>query len=122
MFYFFHFNKGYCILNQLQVYANPNKYILEPIIENYYEELQIKIDPIEITIKECTENQIIMFNNRNIQYCEEPICNNECQVGVSAECIPFYKEEKNDINLNICKCLSGWNGKNCKDKVYIDYR
>jgi len=119
---FLYINKGYCKLNQLQIYANPNKYILKPFIENYYDELQIKFNPIEITIKECTNKQILMINNRGIQYCEEPICNEECNVGIAADCIPYYKKDINDINLNICECLPGYDGNNCKNKVFIDYR
>jgi len=116
------FIKGYCNLNQLQIYGNPEKYILEPHIENYNDELQFKFDPIEITIKECSDNQIVMVNNRGIQYCEEPICGKDCPVGISAKCVAYYKKEKNDINLNKCECLPGWNGNKCENKVYIDYR
>jgi len=60
--------------------------------------------------------------NLGLQYCEDPICKSDCPVGVSAKCIPFYKKEKNDINLNACECLPGWDGNYCENKVYIDYR
>ncbi|ORX77177.1 hypothetical protein BCR32DRAFT_248134 [Anaeromyces robustus] len=107
------FIKGYCNLNKLQVYGNPNKYILKPYIENYHDELQFKFDPIEITIKECSKNQIVVVSNRGIQYCEEPVCKDSCPVGISAKCIAYYNKEKNDINLNKCECLPGWDGDYC---------
>jgi len=63
-----------------------------------------------------------MVNDNGIKYCEEPICNKDCPVGISAKCISYYSEGKNDINLNKCQCLPGWKGDNCKSKIYINYR
>jgi len=63
-----------------------------------------------------------MISNRGIQYCEEPVCKDNCPIGISAKCTAYYKKEKNDINLNKCECLSGWEGDYCENKVYIDFR
>jgi len=63
-----------------------------------------------------------MYGKNNILYCENPICKDSCPVGDSASCEPFYKEKKNDKNKNICKCNSGWEGLNCQDKKFINYR
>jgi len=64
-----------------------------------------------------------MIDGKNgIQYCENAICNENCPVDISAKCIPYRNETINDINMNICECLSGWEGENCKDKIYIDFR
>jgi len=116
------FVNGYCNFNQLQIYGNPNKYIIEPHVENYQENIQLIYNEIEIIIKDCEENQIVMTNEKfGIQYCEDPICKNDCPVGISAKCNPFYKKKKNDINLNTCECLPGWDGDYCENKVYIDY-
>ncbi|OUM59259.1 hypothetical protein PIROE2DRAFT_63897 [Piromyces sp. E2] len=76
----------------------------------------------EIEIKECNENQIKMIDKSGIQYCVNPTCKESCLINESAICKPYYKENINDINLNICECLPGWKGNNCEEKIYIDYR
>ena len=72
-------------------------------------------------MKNCNENQIRMYNN-DILYCENANCLKSCPVGKTATCLPYYSEDINDINLNICKCYKGWAGDNCDIKQFIDFK
>jgi len=109
-------------LNYLQIFANPGQYILKPIIENYNDKIEFHFDDINVEIKECNDNQIKFIDKYGIQHCENPICKESCPINKSAVCKPYYEENINDINMNICECLSGWTGENCEEKVFIDYR
>jgi len=63
-----------------------------------------------------------MYDKNRILYCENAICNENCPINKSAQCIPYYEENINNINKNICSCLNGWGGNNCERKIFIDFR
>ncbi|OUM59346.1 hypothetical protein PIROE2DRAFT_15145 [Piromyces sp. E2] len=113
---------GICELKNLKIFAIPDRYILKVIVDGYHDTNQIKInyDPIEIEIKDCEKDQVKYLYRNNIPTCENPICRESCPVGISAKCEPFYKS-KNDIKLNKCVCLSGFEGENCNQKIFLDY-
>ncbi|OUM61162.1 hypothetical protein PIROE2DRAFT_12876 [Piromyces sp. E2] len=115
------FVNGICELNNLQIFANPNEYVLIPKIENYDDDIKYKSDNIMVSINDCKEDQIKMINEKNkIQYCEDARCNENCPVDISARCIPFKNGEINDINKNLCECLSGWEGEICIPNYFIE--
>ncbi|ORX59218.1 hypothetical protein BCR36DRAFT_275866, partial [Piromyces finnis] len=113
---------GICELNNLKIFANPNSYFLEPVIENYSGTIQFSFDKIDIIINECHSNQIKMVDKYGIQYCETPKCQDNCPVGISANCIPYTYEFINNRTLNICECNDGWEGESCNSKVFIDFK
>jgi len=54
-------------------------------------------------------------------YCDTPICKSSCPVGSTARCIsPILNE--NDITNNICECNPGYQGKNCNEKIFVNFR
>lgn len=108
-------------MNNLRIFANPNIYILKIKIDNYEDNIEFKFENIEITIKQCGENQITLYNSNNIIYCENPKCKDDCPVDVSAICKPF-SQTFNNIESNICECLRGWEGINCNNRIFIDFR
>jgi len=112
---------GHCEFNKLQIFAKPNNYTLRFYVDNIENEIELKFDDIEISVSDCETNQIKMYNNNGIIYCVNPICKN-CPVGESATCIQYYTELINDIEKNICQCLPGYEGNNCKDKKFINFR
>jgi len=63
-----------------------------------------------------------MYDKNGILYFENPKCNDNCPINVSAYCKPYYEENINDINKNDCICLPGYKGDNCETKVYTDFR
>ncbi|OUM64985.1 hypothetical protein PIROE2DRAFT_60292 [Piromyces sp. E2] len=114
---------GQCDLNSLRIFASPDRYILRPVVENYKYNITFKFKEIEIVIGECGENQIKMVDKDGSWYCENPICKDSCPVGTSAKCLPFLSNiNKNDRTKNICQCAQGWNGENCDERIYVDYR
>ncbi|OUM66937.1 hypothetical protein PIROE2DRAFT_5797 [Piromyces sp. E2] len=113
---------GYCKMNYLQIFGNPNTYILTPTIENYGDKIRFDFPSIEITIKNCNPNQIKMKDKNNIQYCVEPICKKSCPIDISAKCIANSTELVNDINKNKCECFPGWYGENCTEKIFINFK
>ncbi|KAG4092818.1 hypothetical protein H8356DRAFT_950126 [Neocallimastix lanati (nom. inval.)] len=112
------FINGKCELNNLRIYSNPELYIMDINIENYTDEIKLKINKIKINILPCISNQIKMYKN-DILYCENPICKSNCPNN-TATCIAYYSELYNDIEKNICECMPGWKNENCNEKVYID--
>jgi len=64
-----------------------------------------------------------MYDKNGISYCENPICDDKCPVGESAECIKNDNTKNiNDKYKNKCKCYTGFDGEYCKNKVYVDFR
>lgn len=112
---------GFCHLKHFQIFTNPGTYILKPVIENY-SNIKLKFDDIELKIKNCNENQIVMKDKYDIQYCEKPKCHESCPVNSTATCLAYNSKSVNNKSLNICKCLPGWTGENCDIKIYIDFR
>ena len=63
-----------------------------------------------------------MYDKNNILYCETPKCHSDCPVGVSAKCVSGNLINVNDMDLNTCECLPGWNGTDCSQKIFINFR
>eukprot|EP00833_Pecoramyces_ruminatium_P004015 jgi/Orpsp1_1/1178047/evm.model.c7180000063848.1 len=114
------FVNGKCDLNNLKIYANPNTYILNGKIYNYNEELEIRINKIKIKINECGDEKVTLKNKNNITYCEDPKCHSSCPVDSTATC-KLTNKTVNDINKNICECISGYYGNNCSKIIYIEF-
>lgn len=94
-------------------------------IESKTEEIDVKVKDIDINVNRCDENQIKIYKNKSkdIYLCENPICKEDCPINESATCKKFTTEDStNDINKNVCVCNPGWNGTNCMEKIFIDYR
>ncbi|ORX43920.1 hypothetical protein BCR36DRAFT_399767 [Piromyces finnis] len=115
------FSKGICELNKFVIYATPNNYKLKVIIDNYNEDIQLKFDDIEIVVNDCWDNQIKMYDSKDILYCVDPICRDDCPVPNAAVCIAGYNEKINNIESNICQCLPGLKGDHCNIKIFVDY-
>ncbi|ORX63531.1 hypothetical protein BCR32DRAFT_273406 [Anaeromyces robustus] len=117
------FIKGRCEFKFFIIRAVPRTYYLKVDIENklYHEEINFKFNNIKINILPCSDNQIKMYDQKGFLYCENPICDSSCPTNSTAVCFPSNKELVNDINLNQCVCLNGWEGSNCDVKVFIDY-
>ncbi|OUM68068.1 hypothetical protein PIROE2DRAFT_4352 [Piromyces sp. E2] len=110
------FTNGHCELNNFRIFANPKNYTLNISIENY-NNIIIKSNEIEIEVLDCNDNQIRMYDKKGILYCENAKCNDDCPINTSAECIPYYKENINIANINICSCLNGYGGSNCENNI-----
>jgi len=91
-------------------------------IENYKNNIVFQFNDIKIKINDCNDDQIKMYNNNGMPYCETPICNPKCPVEISAYCKSYSNEPINNPSLNICECLPGYNGTNCENKIFIDNR
>ncbi|ORX56013.1 hypothetical protein BCR36DRAFT_175699 [Piromyces finnis] len=115
------FTNGQCDLNNLRIFANPNNYTLKIRIDNYNGILSYKFSNIEIEVLSCKSNQVKMKNKNKILYCENPICDDKCPIGISAICEASKEENVNDFNKNKYKCLKGWHGINCQDKDYMNF-
>ncbi|OUM63122.1 hypothetical protein PIROE2DRAFT_61476 [Piromyces sp. E2] len=115
------FINGKCELNNIKIYANPNTYYLEPVIENYNGKIKFLFDNIKIKIDECYSDKIKMIDRHGIQYCESPKCHDNCPVGISANCIPYTTELINNKTLNKCECFDGWDGNNCDSKIFVNF-
>jgi len=92
-------------------------------LDDYNYNINVKIDPITVKINECDQEQIKIYYKRNskIFYCEQPLCLESCSN--NTKCIKQSDDiHVNDKNLNICKCVSGWKGINCDEKIYINFR
>ncbi|OUM66486.1 hypothetical protein PIROE2DRAFT_59375 [Piromyces sp. E2] len=103
-----YFINGHCELKNLKIYAPPGEYVMSVIIENYNDDIELLLPEIIITVNNCNDDQIRMYDKDNNFYCENSKCNEKCNVGISASCIPFYKENINDKDKNTCECYSGW--------------
>ncbi|ORX64116.1 hypothetical protein BCR32DRAFT_273221 [Anaeromyces robustus] len=120
------FTNGICEFNNFRINANPdlyNSYTLKLKVENYNDELEIKYSNIPIEILNCNNNQIKIYDKNNIIYCENPKCEENCPVNEQrATCVPSNKISVNSPIYNKCECLKGWDGVNCSEKVFINYR
>ncbi|OUM67534.1 hypothetical protein PIROE2DRAFT_4937, partial [Piromyces sp. E2] len=110
-----------CELNKFRIYALPGTYIVKVNIDNYNEDIQLKFDDIELTISECRENQIKMYDKNGILYCSKPVCRESCPIPEAAVCIIGHSENINNIESNICKCRPGLEGELCDNKIFIDF-
>ena len=107
----------------LKLYINENQNVM----------YKLQYDKLNITIRNCTENQIKMsrsykYNKDTIKsyfYCENAVCPDECpinDVNDKAKCIIGYNNTDNIKELNICKCNPGWEGEYCNNKVFVDFK
>ncbi|OUM65522.1 hypothetical protein PIROE2DRAFT_7453 [Piromyces sp. E2] len=115
------FNNGTCEFNKFRIFARPGNYIIKLVMENFNGKMDLDFDNLKIKVLPCDDNQIIMYDKHGIMFCETPICNSDCPIDSSANCIPYYKENINDINKNICQCIDGWEGPNCLIPKHINY-
>jgi len=90
-------------------------------VENYNDQLNFNFENFEIHILDCREDQLKLYIN-GITYCENPICKLDCPTGISAKCVPNKKVNYNSIESNFCECLPGWEGVNCSEKIFINFR
>lgn len=88
-------------------------------LENYNEYIDLKFNGIKIKVTTCKDNQIKMRDRTKIEYCETPICKDNCPINSSAKCIP-QKDYVNNVNTNKCVCLPGYEGEFCKNKIYAN--
>ncbi|OUM69523.1 hypothetical protein PIROE2DRAFT_2621 [Piromyces sp. E2] len=116
------FINGMCELKNFQIFANPNTYVLKFKMENYNSHIKFKFNDIEIIVNTCNDNQVKMYDSNGVLYCENAKCKSDCPVDKSAKCIPYYKENINLRDRNNCICLDGWEGENCQNRIYIDFR
>lgn len=118
------FRYGKILLNNFQIFAVPNTYIIKIDYENYDDNLDINVEEIEIDVIGCNSNQIKMYNSYNIEYCVEPECLTECPVGKSAVCVPYNEKDNhiNDPSKNKCECLLGWKGSYCNEREFLNYQ
>ncbi|ORX49040.1 hypothetical protein BCR36DRAFT_413035 [Piromyces finnis] len=107
--------------DNLKIYAHNGTYQLNLLIKNY--NYDIKFDEIiYINVSECSKDQITLYNNYDMPYCETPKCSLECLNKENTMCIPpEIKSFVNDIKLNKCVCKEGWSGTKCDEKVFINY-
>jgi len=96
--------------------------LVKVVIENYNDKVVFQFKDIKIKINDCDDEQIKIYNKNGLLYCENPKCNPNCPVDISAYCKKYYNESINNPNLNICECLPGYNGIYCENKIFIDYR
>lgn len=82
--------------------------------------IKFKNNYLNITVKNCNDNQIKIIDKRNYYHCENPICNDNCPVNTEkAVCLKSNITNINRKEYNKCQCTPGWNGKNCEEKDYI---
>lgn len=112
---------GRCELKHLRIFANPGEYKLKFLVENYNNDIKINFYDIKVEVNGCSDNQIEM-HDKNILYCENPICKASCPIDTTATCVRYYEKDINDINLNRCECIAGWNGNYCDSRVFMDFR
>jgi len=95
-------------------------------IENYKNNekmIKFNVNNIEINVNGCDEKQIEMLIKNKITYCEKPKCKESCPINTTAICIKSNEtlNNINDINKNICECITGYTGHDCSEKIMINY-
>ncbi|OUM60769.1 hypothetical protein PIROE2DRAFT_13407, partial [Piromyces sp. E2] len=84
--------------------------------------INFNVDNVNVTIKDCKDDYIKMYDKNNFYHCESPLCNDECPLKEKrAICIKKGSEFTNNKYSNECKCLDGWNGNNCNEKEFAKY-
>ena len=126
-FIYFWNTTGTCELNHLIIYAVPQTYYLSVFFDGYKDNIKLNFDQFEINVENCKENQVRLFDEKQVPYCENPKCYNDCPVGVRAECIAHNSTLIgntliNNEQNNECRCLPGFTGNKCSEKEYIDFR
>ncbi|KAL6599709.1 hypothetical protein U3516DRAFT_643530 [Neocallimastix sp. 'constans'] len=113
------FFMGICDFSQFRLFAHPSNYTLNIECENHYNNAIFQIDSIDVKVNTCNRNQI-QYQKNDILYCENPICNNKCNLK-SGECIPInHYTTENTIETNICQCFDGYEGIFCEIKSMIN--
>ncbi|OUM60242.1 hypothetical protein PIROE2DRAFT_14060, partial [Piromyces sp. E2] len=118
------FINGKCELNNFRIFAKTGAYYLNVELENNVEKVNTQIEKVIINVTECHDNQILIYKNKNkdIISCEKPICRKDCPITTTASCeIPSRNVTANNVNENICVCIIGWTGKNCQEKINVDF-
>jgi len=116
---------GFCGLNNLRLFMNPNDYKLILKVESSLnDEILLDKDYIEIKIDSCDPGQYNLYDRNNILTCENPICYDSCPINSTAKCVISDNNiyEENNIKHNICKCDIGWTGELCNQKDFINFR
>ena len=81
----------------------------------------MNFDPINITVSDCEESQVKLYDKNGILYCENPKCYESCPVDITASCVSPNKYE-NNIQNNTCICYEGYSGDKCDQKIFIEFR
>jgi len=82
------------------------------------------VEPLQIKVEGCDDNQISRRDQDNILYCENPICLETCPVDSTAKCVSFDNNYRgiNIAKLNKCVCDDGWEGPHCDQRIYVSFR
>jgi len=116
--------------SKFRILSYPNDYILNfKLNNNEGEEIKLDIsEVVKVKVKDCDKKHVKLYDKYGIMYCEELKCRSDCLIGKRAECLPGnitssegLKRYKNYPSKNQCRCLKGYQGKRCLDKVYIDF-
>ncbi len=122
--YFYYYIKylGKCLLNTFKVYTKSPIFLnLKFNLEYNIKNIQFEKDQLNVNIKECNDNEIIMHLKDGFYYCENPICDDTCPImNRKAICKKGVPENINLFSNNKCECLPGWNGTKCETKVYVE--
>lgn len=77
---------------------------------------------MKVTVNNCLDNQIKLYDQYGFYYCESPICNDDCPIlNKTATCVKGNNTYINKKSLNKCVCENGWIGKNCETRDFIIY-
>jgi len=78
---------------------------------------------LKINVSNCKENQYKLKFHKNLFYCEDPVCSNDCPINEGkASCQKISNDKKNSISNNLCICLPGWIGEHCRNKNFINMK
>lgn len=70
-------------------------------------------------IIDCDESTIKIIDKYNMFHCEDPICNDSCNLKVHYQCIKKSNNTNNPL-INECPCDGGWDGQLCDNMVFFD--
>jgi len=115
---------GINIVNSLRIFTkDPGEYLLNvKAKQNSFNLLNDVSLVYNLKILECKSDNIKLYVNENLYYCEEPKCVNNCKPFVYYDCIKGENNALNKPNENICQCKAGYTGDTCSDYHYYETR